>query len=297
MCIRLILSISLKQNYSNINNILLNFIFIIYAIFSRVDSVLINIGGYYMTAESLSLELNLKSDAKSSVFARGLSRYKLSLIFIVGSIIGTWYEEIMFYMKHGGYESRSGVMYGPFNPLYGLGILLMVLALNRIRKWYHCITYGAILGGTLEYFSSLLQELFTGSVSWDYSQKLTNIDGRTTVLYAVFWGVLGLVIAKVIYPYLSKGIEKIPVTFGKIMTISIVGMLIINMFISYSALIRQGLRARGYDPITPLGEFYDQYYTDSRISELFPNMSLVIENQNETNNLPNEETETSDNID
>jgi uncharacterized membrane protein len=213
------------------------------------------------------------------VFANGFSRYKLSLIFILGSVLGTWYEEIMHYINHGFYQNRSGVMYGPFNPLYGVGILLMIVLLNRVDKWYHCITYGAILGGTLEYFASLLQEFFTGSVSWDYSSKLTNIDGRTTVLYAFVWGILGLFLAKVFYPLISKGIEQLPVALGKGSTVMVMIMLILNMSLSYSALIRQGLRAKGYEPLTPVGSFYDRYYTNERISKLFPNMSLLPTNK------------------
>lgn len=217
--------------------------------------------------------MNQATDQKR-IFAQGRCGYKYCLIFIIGCLIGTWYEEILTLIRTGHYENRSGVMYGPFNPVYGAGMLLMVIVIGRIEKWYHAITYGAILGGTLEYLLSLLQEIFTGAVSWDYSNKITNIDGRTTVIYALFWGLLGFVIAKILYPFLSNLIEKLPYRFGKIMTITLMSFLILDMFVSYSALVRRGLRERGIEPFTPIGEFYDSYYTDERIQKLFPNMRL-----------------------
>ena len=205
-------------------------------------------------------------------FAEGRSFYKMALIFIIGCLVGTWYEEILHYVRHGFYESRSGVLYGPFNPVYGAGYLLMLLFLSRFSRWYVVIAAGAVLGGAFEYLLSLGQEFFTGQISWNYHGRFLNIHGRTTVPYMLFWGILGYVMVKIVYPVLSDIIEKIPPRMGRIVTLTLFWFLVVNMAVSYTALLRQGMRHRGIEPLKPIGEFYDRVYDDERIYRSFPDM-------------------------
>ena len=73
--------------------------------------------------------------SKSEVFAKGYSGKKIFLIFVIGSIFGALYEQILnlvkIYLRTGDvvWELRRGVIYGPFNPLYGLGTVLLVYLL------------------------------------------------------------------------------------------------------------------------------------------------------------------------
>ncbi len=210
-------------------------------------------------------------------FAPGRSFYKMALIFIIGCLVGTWYEEILHYVRHGFHESRSGVLYGPFNPVYGAGYILMILFLSRFSRWYVVIAVGAVFGGMFEYMLSLGQEFFTGQISWNYHGRFLNIHGRTTIPYMIFWGILGYVMVKIVYPVLSDLIEKIPPYIGKAVTMTLFVFLCVNMAISYTALLRQGMRHRGVEPLTPIGEFYDRVYDDERIYRSFPDMEPIDE--------------------
>lgn len=207
-------------------------------------------------------------------FAEGLSFYKVFWCFLIGSIFGTYYEEIITFFRHGVWENRSSVIIGPFNPLYGTAFILALLLFNKMKNPIKIILLGALFGGAFEYAANWAQEFFTGSVSWDYSKLLLNINGRTTVIFSLFWGCLIYVFVKIIYPYLSIAIEKIPVKFGKNLSNFLIIFISLNMFITYSMLIRQGERAKGNAPKTIVGEIYDDVFTDEYISELFPNMVL-----------------------
>ena len=216
--------------------------------------------------------------SKKCVFAKGYSFKKLFFIFVIGSIIGVLYEEILntvkIYLATGDivWELRRGVIYGPFNPLYGLGAILVVYLL--VRPNYSNIKtfiYGGLLGGLLEYFISLFQEIFTHTTSWDYSHHFLNIGGRTTIPFLIAWGIFTLIFAKIIYPYLSKWIEKIPVNIGNIIFYILLIFLIIDMFISWTALFRGAMRKSDIEPITPIGRLYDKIYPDSVLSKHFPN--------------------------
>ena len=219
--------------------------------------------------------------SKKSVFAEGYSFKKLFFIFVIGSVIGVLYEQILnlvkIYFATGEvvWELRRGVIYGPFNPLYGAGAVLVIYLLAKPNySNIKTFIYGSLLGGFLEYFISLLQEIFTHTTSWDYSYHFLNIGGRTTIPFMLVWGLFALIFVKIVYPFLS--IEKIPINIGNIIFYILFIFLIIDMFISWTALFRSAMRRNNIEPATPVGRLYDKIYPDSVLSKSFPNMDFKI---------------------
>ncbi|MGM0436457.1 MAG: putative ABC transporter permease [Bacillota bacterium] len=214
-------------------------------------------------------------------FAQGISFYKLVWVFIAGSLVGTWYEEIVTLITDGVYENRSAVFVGPFNPLYGLAVVCGVLLLRNIESAPKAIVVGALFFGTFEYAANFAQEFFTGSVSWNYTDLAFDINGRTTLHYALFWGLMSYGIVFYLYPPFSQMVEAMPRKTGIVLTRILIVFLSINMLITYSALIRQGLRADGIEPFTPVGEIYDEVFTDDYIEKRFPNMEPLKDDAHE----------------
>lgn len=211
------------------------------------------------------------------VFAAGWCAAKIFMVFVLGCLLGTWYEETLHLIKFGEWVSRRGVIYGPFNPVYGLGFALFVILLgkhNDTRKWYLTYLYSALIGGAAEYILNFLQETLLHNKSWDYTGYFLNIGGRTTIPFMLFWGLGGLVFMKWLYPVLSMLIEKIPYQFGRRMLPVLVVFMCADMFISYTALFRQSFRHEGKPPATILGQIYDQVYTDAYLEQVFPNMEF-----------------------
>lgn len=214
-------------------------------------------------------------------FASGLDKYKLYWVFIVGSFLGVYYEQIengFFALYYDGmfkWELRRGLIYEPLNPLYGLGALLFIYIFIKLKtNKFETFIYGGILGGILEYCISFLQETFTGTRSWDYADKLLNINGRTTIPYMIVWGLFALFLVYILYPYLSKILAKIPYNLGVFITRISLFILIIDCFLSFGAIIRLGLRHKGYKPFSFLGNYFDKYYPDEFIQKHYPNTRL-----------------------
>lgn len=212
-------------------------------------------------------------------YAKGLCGTKLFLIFVIFSIFGTYYEQILnlitHYLRDGSFfwELRRGVIYGPFSPIYGAGaVLFTILLLRKNLSKTKIFIYGALIGGGFEFIVSLLQEIFVGTTSWDYSNHFLNIGGRTNIPFMLVWGILCLIYSKYLYPKISKMIENAPYNLMRIVTICLAIFLTLDMIISWSALIRQNLRRKGIEPFTIVGEFYDEVYTDEKLKEYFPNM-------------------------
>lgn len=209
------------------------------------------------------------------VFAKGFCFAKIFMIFVIGCIIGTYYEELLYFFKSGHWASRQGVLYGPFNPIYGIGFAGFVLLFGKnveTRPWYLTFLYCCLLGGISEYVLSLIGEKMFHATFWDYSQHFLNIGGRTTIPFMLFWGLGGFLFLKFIYPFLAKWIEKIPYSFARYFYPFLLVFLMLDMLLSYTVLVRQALRKDGKPATTIVTKFYDRVYTDERLAKTFPNI-------------------------
>lgn len=212
-------------------------------------------------------------------FADGLCFKKIFLIFVIFSFIGCLYEDLLFickgYINEGiiNYSTKRGLLYFELSPIYGWGACIMVYLLSiKEYKKYQYFLFGSLIGGTFEYLISFLQETFTGTTSWDYSTYLLNINGRTTIPYMLFWGLLCYILMVYIYPFISNKIESLPYNIGNKIYYILLVLITIDMFLSFSACIRMGLRHEGYKPLTGYGEFLDKVYNDERMKKSYTNM-------------------------
>lgn len=203
---------------------------------------------------------------------------KIFWIFIVGSIIGTFYEEILNCIRSGNFESRASVIYGPFNIEYGAGLALFAIILgknNTKRKWYYTFIMSCLIGGVTEFLSACFIEKFYNMRFWNYEGKSLNIYNKTTGVFIICWGVVGVLFMKFLYPLEEKLINKIKGKILYIVTCVLSVFMFFNILISFTALYRYNLRAMGNKPKTYIGALYDKYYTDEVIKKVYSNMEYL----------------------
>lgn len=210
-------------------------------------------------------------------FAEGLCVEKVVWIFLIGSLIGFCVETLWCYVTTGTIESRKGVLYGPFTPIYGFGGVLMTLALYRVRQRNGLFIFlaSAAIGMAFEFLCSWLQEMVLGTISWDYSGTHLNLAGRVNAQYGIFWGVLGLLFIRHAYPFLSRYIERLPVRLGRWLTWVLVVFMLVNMLLSSVAVRRWTDRQLGLAPANVVEQTMDRWYPDDRMQAIYPNMKLV----------------------
>lgn len=132
--------------------------------------------------------------------------------FLFYSIIGHLFEGL-FYQK-----IDSGILYGYWTPIYGLGVLT-ILFINyfickKIKKklirpivlFISC----AIILGLLELISGILIEEIFGRIFWDYSNEFLSIFKYTSVKMMLVWGTFSILFIYIIHPYINIVIKKIP---------------------------------------------------------------------------------------
>ena len=203
-------------------------------------------------------------------------------LFIVGSIIGFLHENI-FAMLKGQEGIRQGLIYGPFIPVYGIGLLLFYLLYSHIEvdkksKFVELLiifTIGFIMGGFTEYICSYLQETVMGTKSWDYSNVRFNLHGRTSLFHATSWGLMSVLFYQFILPVLNKTKKVFDNRKFRAVVIFISVFVIIDCTISILACLRQTERRKNVVPRNKVEELLDKYYPDELLNKIYNNAVVV----------------------
>ena len=202
---------------------------------------------------------------------------KIFIIFMIGSIIGYVVEMVVAFVQNGRFVSRQGLLYGPFTPVYGIGILVYYIFFSFMKNRRKSIVFisSMILGGITEYLCSFLQEKIFGTVSWDYSNWIFNINGRTTLIHCTYWGIAGILYISYIEPLIPKINELLNKNLTKILAASLAVFMIFNITISSMAALRQKERNDNIAPQNKIDEFLDANYPDYYMNKVFANKKDV----------------------
>jgi uncharacterized membrane protein len=152
----------------------------------------------------------IKTNEENHFKILGITFWRLFAYFIIYSIIGFVIETLFGMAKYGMLESRQSFLYGPFCAIYGVGAIIMILSLQYFKKSYNSLFIGGcIVGSVTEYLVSWIGEAILHLKWWDYSKMPFNINGRICLLYAVFWGFLGLYLMISLNPKIDRLINFI----------------------------------------------------------------------------------------
>lgn len=206
--------------------------------------------------------------------------YQIVMIFFIGSVLGLLLEEVWMFISAGVTESRVGLVWGPFSPLYGVGAVLLTLITFQLRKMHAkgwmVFLVSMVVGGLLEQITGWAMETFFGAVSWDYIAG--GVPGAITKWVAIpflfFWGALGYIWYKFIMPNLLWGLG-VPTTKRKVVFVSLLSVyLIFDIFMTIMCFDRRAARDAGIPPANGFEEWVDENFNNAFMSERFQNMVI-----------------------
>jgi uncharacterized membrane protein len=187
-------------------------------------------------------------------------------------------------------ESRLGLLYLPFNLLYGAGGTIITLVLiDYFDDPLIIFALGLVVGTVLEFVASYVMEKAFHAVYWDYSKEFLNIQGRVCLKYAVFWGLLSLFLLYVLDVINLRLILAIPQPLGTLLLVLLVVLTLASIALTLSTYRRveqknaylTAIRA-GEDAVLPQswwGRLSDRLVPDWVLVNTFPRMSLITEYQ------------------
>lgn len=204
--------------------------------------------------------------------------FTLFWLFTAGCVFGLAVETAFHAIVYGGLESRAGLVWGPFSPIYGVGAVVLTASLNRFYHSHNLIIFliAMLLGSVMEYATSWLMEVLWGAVAWDYSGTFGNINGRTNFAFGVMWGLLGLMWVRVILPFIKQVFSHVNAKSAlvRIVTIALSAFMAVNIVVTVLALDREGQRAAGVPATTWEQRFFDEHFPDSYLQARMQNMSV-----------------------
>ncbi|MBR3256781.1 putative ABC transporter permease [Candidatus Saccharibacteria bacterium] len=127
------------------------------------------------------------------------------IYFFVYSFIGYIIEIIYCSIAEKRIVSR-GFLFGPILPVYGFGMVAVLLATKTVRDDL-VLTFlvSMLVCSTIEYFTSWLMETLFQVKWWDYSEDTKfNLNGRICLHNSLLFGIAGCLIVKQIQPIVDK---------------------------------------------------------------------------------------------
>lgn len=105
---------------------------------------------------------------------------------------------------------NRGFLRGPILPLYGFGAIVMLVSTLWIKDNIVLVyLFGAIAATCLEYVTGASMEALLKIKYWDYSDKMFNLNGYICLKSSLFWGILTLVLLKIIHKPIATIITNI----------------------------------------------------------------------------------------
>ena len=167
--------------------------------------------------------------------------YKLCyifLLFIMYSFLGWVVEVIDFLIEDKKFVNR-GFLIGPYCPIYGVGLLLIVNFLKNYTGSYLIIfVMSMFICMTLEYLTSYIMEKLFNARWWDYSEKRFNINGRVCLETTIPFGLGGMAIMYIVNPFFEKILHSLNISTLEIISIILFIIFFIDFVISFITILR-----------------------------------------------------------
>ena len=213
------------------------------------------------------------------IFAEGIHFYKLIWMLLITSFMGDIIETVYVFLTDHVLMRRSSLVLGPFSIVWGLGAVILTLVLSKVKKQNNLSIFiaGFFFGGAFEYLCSVFTEVFFGMKFWDYSHMPFNIDGRTNLLFMIFWGIVSVLWFHYAYPPISRFIEKIPPILGSVLAIAITLFFLSDSMVTAMVMVRATDRKEHPEPRNAIESFIDQEYPENVVRALWPNMNFLSE--------------------
>ena len=222
-----------------------------------------------------------KAKRESYLDALHIGCYQVVILFVVGSMAGLLLEEIWMLITVGLTESRVGLVWGPFSPLYGAGTVLLTLISYQLRRRHapnvvgFCIS--AVVGGRLEEITGWGMLTFFHMQSWTYAFLPDHITEFVAWRFLFFWGLLGLIWCRFVMPRALYHIGE-PTSKRQAIFITLISLyLVADIGMTVACFMRATARDVGIPPQNAFEQWVDMHYSNEFISARFQNLSTGVE--------------------
>ncbi len=176
---------------------------------------------------------------------------------IAYSFIGWVYESLICSIGQLKFVNR-GFLNGPICPVYGFGALAAIAFLyQKTDNLLILFVAGMLLTCTVEYFTAVLLEKLFHAKWWDYSHYRFNLQGRVSLLGAVVFGTLSVLLIKYVHPLVSGAIIQLQVWPKLILALILFTLILLDLYVTVRHLLLLNNRLKEIQ--AAINTFWGQY--------------------------------------
>ena len=144
----------------------------------------------------------------------GYTWVQMGWIVLIYSCLG-WCCEVAFAALKTGRFVNRGFLNGPVCPIYGFGVLSVVLVLEPVKDNLLLLFFGSmVFTSLLEFIAGFAMERIFHDKWWDYSNNPFNIKGYICLEFSIIWGIACVLVVDIIHPIIMKLVNAVPHTLG-----------------------------------------------------------------------------------
>ncbi len=178
-----------------------------------------------------------------------VSLYEAIWIFLIYAFLG-WMVEVAFAAFRSHTFVNRGFLNGPLCPVYGCGVLAVVIVLSPLKQTILLLFLGSfVLVSAIEFLTGFLLEKFFHNKWWDYSERKFNICGYICPLFSILWGLGCTLVLKVIHPLVYRGISIFPKLLGTVLLVVFCVVFAIDFAITVASILKFNERLKLLDEV------------------------------------------------
>lgn len=164
--------------------------------------------------------------------------------FVIYAFLG-WCLEVAFHAVQTGKFINRGFLNGPVCPIYGFGVVVVILCLLPLNHNLFLLFLGSVLlTSLLEYVTGFALEKVFHTRWWDYSDQPFNIRGHVCLKFSLAWGFACVFVLRLIHPMIAKMVGWIPRLPSIILLCVLLGLFIADAVATVIGVRRMDKRLR-----------------------------------------------------
>ena len=143
--------------------------------------------------------------------------------FFIFSLMGYILECIVLTLENRKLVYNRGFGHGPFCIIYGFGAVGAALFLGPVADNMVKLYFASMLmATTMELVTARIMIWLFGAFWWDYSKKRYNYKGIICLESSLGWGLLGILLFRILNEQVQHAVERIPSHAGKYVALSLI---------------------------------------------------------------------------
>lgn len=163
--------------------------------------------------------------------------YNVLWYFVIYSVLG-WGLEVVFCTINTGKWVNRGFLNGPVCPIYGFGMVIVLLVLTPLSNNLLLLFFGSfVLTSALELVTGWVLKTLFHTTWWDYSSQPFNIGGYICLKFSLAWGLGGMAAVRLLHPPVRYLVAHIPYLFGTVLLVIVLLVFLVDFIVTLRTLI------------------------------------------------------------